>query len=123
MLCFSLTMKKYCTNWYDPTTNLLQTPLKMSKGYSLSAIALIKEHYVIALSDECGSRAVEMLDLSSTKPCWVSMDEMLVSREGLGVGVIDNCLYAVSISSILLIYYYYSFILITRLEDQMIPVF
>ncbi|KAE9537959.1 hypothetical protein AGLY_005931 [Aphis glycines] len=73
VLCFSLTMKKY----------------------SPCALALLKEHFVVFLGDECGSRTVEVLDLSSKSYRWISMVGMLVSRECLGVGVIDNYLYAV----------------------------
>ncbi|XP_060850673.1 ring canal kelch homolog isoform X2 [Rhopalosiphum padi] len=95
VLCFSLTMKKYCLNWYDPVTKEWQIPIKINKRYSPCALALLKEHFVIILGDECGSKSVEMLDLSSNSYCWVSMVDMLVSRESLGVGVVDNCLYAI----------------------------
>jgi len=42
------------------------------------------------------SKSVRMLDVSSQSPSWVPMVDMLVSRRRLGVGVLDDCIYAVS---------------------------
>jgi len=118
-------MKKYCINWYDPETNVWQTPLKINKRYSPCALALLKDHFVVVLGDEYGSSRVEVLDLSSKAYRWISMVDMLVSRECLGVGVIDNCLYAVNITYF---YFYYlqiviNIILIARLVDLTMSVF
>lgn len=40
--------------------------------------------------------SVDMLYLSIESPCWKSSVDMLVNREDLGVGVINDYLYAVS---------------------------
>jgi hypothetical protein len=66
-------------------------------------------------------RSVKMLDVSSSSLCWVSKADMLVSRKSFGIGVLDNCIYAVSHVNILLIlcykYYMFYIILNTRLVD------
>ncbi|CAI6373671.1 unnamed protein product, partial [Macrosiphum euphorbiae] len=41
------------------------------------------------------SKSVSLLDVSSQSPSWVPMADMLVSRKELGVGVLDDCIYAV----------------------------
>jgi len=41
-------------------------------------------------------RSVDVLDLFSESPCWKPTVDMLVNRTELGVGVINNYLYAVS---------------------------
>jgi len=51
-------------------------------------------------------RSFEMLDVSSQTLCWVPKIELSVSRQNLGVGALDNCIYAVSYANILLILYY-----------------
>ena len=40
-------------------------------------------------------RFIDVLDLTSESSCWKPFVDMLVKRSQLGVGVINNCLYAV----------------------------
>jgi len=40
--------------------------------------------------------SVAVLDISSESACWKSSVDMLVTRKQLGVGVLNNYLYAVS---------------------------
>lgn len=96
-------MNSCYTSWYDPATKLLHKTTEMSMSYGLCALALIKEHLVFALGNSYkNSRSIEMLDLSSQSPCWISVVNMLVERNYFGVGVIDDCIYAVSYTNILL---------------------
>jgi len=48
-------------------------------------------------------KSVEMLDFTSKSPCWKSSVDMLTKRRHLGVGLINNYIYAVSYIEILLI--------------------
>jgi len=59
---------------------------------------VIKDQFVIAAGgiNNSSSQSVEILDLSSQSPCWIPIAEMLVSRKDLAVGVLDDCIYAVS---------------------------
>jgi kelch-like protein 2/3 len=80
----------------------------MSEGYQPNKLALISDQYVFAVGNNCikNSRSVKMLNLSSQTPSWLSMINMLVGRRYFGVGVLDNCIYAVSSINILKILYY-----------------
>jgi len=61
-------------------------------------LALVKDNFVFAMggSPESSYQSVDVLDLSLESPCWKSSVDMLVNREDLGIGVINNFLYAVS---------------------------
>jgi len=65
-----------------------------------AGLAVVKDNLVFAVGgfdDDVESlRSVDVLDLSSESPCWKPSVCMLVERDILGVGVIDNYLYAVS---------------------------
>lgn len=81
----------------------------MNHGYRTAGIGVIEDKFVFAVGgvDNNSSKSVNMLNLSSQSPCWISVYDMLVSREYLGVGVIDNCLYAVSLTIYLFITFLY----------------
>jgi len=90
-------MRKCYTSWYDPATKLLQKTIVMNMSYEICALALIREHLVIALGNSYfNDRAIEMLDLSSQSLQWKSTVNMLVERNSFGVGVLDDRIYAVS---------------------------
>jgi len=61
-------------------------------------LAVVKDNFVFAMggSPESLYQSVDVLDLSLESPSWKSSVDMLVNREDLGVGVINNYLYAVS---------------------------
>jgi len=108
VLSFSERMKKCYTSWYDPATNLWQIAFEMSECHRPSGLAVVTSQFVFALGGFyiTNSRSVKMLDVFSHSSCWIPMVEMLVTRYNLGVGVLDNCIYAVSITNILFIFYY-----------------
>jgi len=64
--------------------------------------AVVNDNLVFAVGGYGGDdddeplRSVEVLDLSSESLCWKLSDEMFVERDALGVGVINNHVYAVS---------------------------
>jgi len=87
-------------DWCDPTAYLWQILPKISIESLSVSLALVKERFVFSLGYLFSPRSVNMVDLSSQSPCWVSTVNMLVGRRSLGVGVLDDCLYAVSISNI-----------------------
>lgn len=64
----------------------------------MASLGVIKDKFVLAMGDvtNFSSQSVEMLDLLSPSPCWVQMVDMLVRRKHLGVGIIDDSVYAVS---------------------------
>ncbi|XP_025203650.1 kelch-like protein 2 [Melanaphis sacchari] len=99
ILMFNLSQKtmKCNTNWYDPATNLLQIAVGVGECNRPSGLAIVTSQFVFSLGSfyMSNSRSVEMFDLFSYSPCWVQMANMLVCRYNLGVGVLDNCIYAI----------------------------
>jgi len=93
------------TEWYDPKVNKwLFGPDMISPRYC-ARLAVVNYNFVFAVGGcfESPLQFVDMLDLSSESPCWKPAVYMLVRRDGLGVGVINKYLYAVSYVEIKLI--------------------
>eukprot|EP00102_Acyrthosiphon_pisum_P027940 XP_016665150.1 PREDICTED: ring canal kelch homolog [Acyrthosiphon pisum] len=86
------------TEWYDPKINQWQPgPQTIASRFS-GGLAVVKDNFVIYLGGvNLGSahQSVYMLDLSSESPYWKSSVDMLIKRRHLGVGVINNYIYAV----------------------------
>uniref|UniRef100_A0A2S2NJK6 Ring canal kelch n=1 Tax=Schizaphis graminum TaxID=13262 RepID=A0A2S2NJK6_SCHGA len=97
MLSLSQRTMKCDANWYDPTTNLWQAAVGLGKCHRPTGLAIVTSQFVFSLGSFyiSNSRSVEMLDLFSYSPCWMPMADMLVCRYNLGVGVLNNCIYAV----------------------------
>ncbi|XP_060870527.1 ring canal kelch protein-like [Metopolophium dirhodum] len=93
----SKTLPMCYTEWYDPATNLREKAPGISNCRQLAGLGVIKEQLVFAVGgvDQKSSKSVIMLDVSQQSPFWVPMVDMLVRRHRLGVGVLDNCIYAV----------------------------
>jgi len=108
-LSYSSKMQKSFTNWFDPFINLWQIAPGMTKNRNKAGLGVIKDTFVLALGDviNSSSQSVEMLDLSSQSPCWVQIVDMLVSRQHLGVGILDDSVYAVSYTNIYIHTYIY----------------
>jgi len=69
-----------------------------------ACLGVIRDKIVIALGlNKLSSKSVRMLDTSSQSRLWVPFVDMLVSRTLLGVGVLNDCVYAVSQINIFLI--------------------
>lgn len=103
MLSYSRTIDNmYVTNWYYPAINVWQIAPKIEKCHQPSLLAVVRNQYIFALGNY--SRSVQILDFTSQSPCWESVADMLVSRERVGVGVLDNCLYVVSCTNIILFF-------------------
>jgi kelch-like protein 2/3 len=96
--------------YYDPNNNILKNAPPMSKRFMHDvypcALVLLKEHFLFAVGNIFTSKSVLMLDLSLQSPCWIPIVNMLVNRTNIGVGVIDDKIYAVSYTNVLLILYY-----------------
>jgi len=86
------------TEWYDPATQLRENAPGINDCHQLAGLGVIRDQFVFVMSGVNGrsSKSVRMLDVSSQSPSWVPMVDMLVSRRRLGVGVLDDCIYAVS---------------------------
>jgi len=87
------------TEWYDSKINRWKFGPKMLTPITAAGVAVLKDNLVFALggnSLESPLKSVDVLDLSSESACWKSAVDMLVTRKQLGVGVLNNCLYAVS---------------------------
>lgn len=100
------TWPKCCTEWYDPTTKLRKLAPDMKSSRKTAGLGVIRDQFVFVVGgvNESSSPSVNMLDLYSRSACWVPMPDMLVSREHLGVGVLDDYLYVVSYTNMLLFY-------------------
>ena len=92
------TSPKCYTEWYDPVTKLRGKAPEINDCRLTGGLAVIRDQFVFAVGgvNESSSRSVNMLDVSSQSPSWVPMADMLESRNELGVGVLDDCIYAVS---------------------------
>jgi len=112
-LSYSSKLLKSFANWFDPIINLWQIAPGMTKSHNKPGLGVIKDTFVLALGDvvNSSSQSVEMLDLSSQSPCWVHIVDMLVNRQQLGVGVIEDSVYAVSYINILYIYVYIYYVI------------
>ncbi|XP_029344706.1 ring canal kelch homolog isoform X1 [Acyrthosiphon pisum] len=89
--------KNFSINWYDPSTNTWQRALDMRKGWLPVHLALIANQFVFGVgsSYKTNSQSVKMLDLYSQTSSWLPLNDMSVGRTNLGVGVLNNCVYAV----------------------------
>ncbi|XP_060872833.1 LOW QUALITY PROTEIN: kelch-like protein 3 [Metopolophium dirhodum] len=87
------------TEWYDPKINRWNYGLEMITSRGRPGLAVMNDNLVFVVGgfdDDVESlQSVDVLDLSSESPCWKPSVGMLVKRDILKVGVIDNYLYAV----------------------------
>lgn len=106
MVSWSNIMTRCYAEWYDPVTMMREDAPKMNECILLPGFGVIKDKFVYSVGgyDYLNPMPVSMLDVSSRSPSWVPMANMLVSRKGLGVGVLDNCIYAVSYTNIYLFF-------------------
>jgi len=87
------------SEWYDPKISRWYFGPKMIRHRPSAGIGVVKDNFVFAVGGFCDwspLRSVEVLNLSSESPCWKPSVDMLVQRKFLGVGVINNYVYAVS---------------------------
>eukprot|EP00102_Acyrthosiphon_pisum_P024844 XP_016662054.1 PREDICTED: ring canal kelch homolog isoform X2 [Acyrthosiphon pisum] len=91
------TSPKCYTEWYDPVTKLRENAPGINDCRRTAGLGVIRDQFVFAVGgvNASSSKSVSLLDVSSRSPSWVPMVDMLVSRHGLGVGVLDDCIYAV----------------------------
>eukprot|EP00102_Acyrthosiphon_pisum_P025127 XP_016662337.1 PREDICTED: ring canal kelch homolog isoform X4 [Acyrthosiphon pisum] len=85
------------TEWYDPATKLREKAPGINDGRQFAGLGVIRDQFVFAVggvNNSC-SQSVSMLDVSSQSPSWVPMADLVVKRDRLGVGVLDDCIYAV----------------------------
>jgi len=71
----------------------------MIKPRACAGLAVAKDNFVFdmgGINITSAIRSVDELVLSSESPCWRPSVDMLVKRLLLGVGVINNYIYAVS---------------------------
>ena len=92
------TSPKCYTEWYNPATQLSKIAPGLNESRMSAGFGVINDQFVFAVGgvNRSSSKSVSMLDVSSQSPSWVPMADMLVSRMDLGVGVLDDCIYAVS---------------------------
>jgi len=108
MFYWSDTLPKTYTEWYDPATNIWRSAPEINDCRRKAGVGVIRDQFVFIMGgvNSSSSKSVSMLDASSPSPYWIPMVNMLVSRAYLGVGILDDYIYAVSFIDILLILYY-----------------
>jgi len=88
------------SEWYDPRTNQWHCGPSSIRNRGIHTLAIINDNLVFDVGGYGPNlsplRSVDVLDLSSESPCWKPSVGMLVDRLFLGVGVINNNIYAVS---------------------------
>jgi len=105
------------TEWYDPAMKRRRNAPGLNECRRFAGLCVIRDQFVFAVGgvNKLSSKSVSMLDVSLQSPSWVPMVDMLVSRIRQGVGVLDNCIYAVSLTNIYLILchtYIYCFLIL-----------
>jgi len=114
VLSWSDSAKKSIINWYDSATNRLHFAPELIESRGLAGLCAVKDQFVFAMGGvqsydrrQFNSRcSIEMLDVSSSSLRWVSKVRSLVIRKSFGIGILDNCIYAVSNANILVILCY-----------------
>ncbi|XP_060871941.1 kelch-like protein 3 isoform X2 [Metopolophium dirhodum] len=85
--------------WFDTRTNLWHFGPELITNHRRHSLAVINNNVVFDVGGFAYGlspyRCVHMLDFSSKSLCWQRCDDMLVERQLLGVGVINNNIYAV----------------------------
>jgi len=89
----SVKLNNYLINWYDPATNTWKTAIEHEKNWLPVHVTLIANQFLFVVIN---SLSVKMLDLSSQTSTWLPIENMLVNRRQFGVGLLNNCVYAVS---------------------------
>ncbi|XP_029342299.1 ring canal kelch homolog [Acyrthosiphon pisum] len=87
------------TEWYDSKINKWQTGPKMITTRCSGGLAVVKDNFVLYIGgcnqSNSSLRSADLIDLSSESLSWKPTTNMLVQRKWLGVGVINNFVYAV----------------------------
>lgn len=89
------------TEWYDPKINRWQSFTTIMTPRFFGGLAVVQDNFVYAVGRigygfNSPDHSVNVIDLSSESPHWKPTTNMLVKRRNLGVGVINNYIYAVS---------------------------
>eukprot|EP00102_Acyrthosiphon_pisum_P027562 XP_016664772.1 PREDICTED: kelch-like protein 2 [Acyrthosiphon pisum] len=97
MFNYSLKSPKCYTEWYDPATKLREKAPGLNDDRLSTGLGVIRDKFVFIMGgvNISSSKSVCMLDVSSQSPSWVPMADMIVKRNLLGVGVLDDCIYAI----------------------------
>ncbi|XP_008186420.1 ring canal kelch homolog isoform X2 [Acyrthosiphon pisum] len=87
------------TKFYEPKISQWNNGPAMITNRKNAGLAVVKDNLVFAVGGSTDTfhqlRSVDLLDLSAESYCWRSSVEMFVKRNNVGVGVINNYLYAV----------------------------
>ncbi|XP_008184158.2 ring canal kelch homolog isoform X4 [Acyrthosiphon pisum] len=91
------TSPKCYTEWYDPATKVRGNAPGINDCRDTAGFGVISDQFVFVVGGVNGSssKSVSMLDVSSQSPSWLPLIEMSVSRRLLGVGILNDCIYAV----------------------------
>lgn len=87
------------TEWYDSIIYQWQFGPEIITPRKNCGVVILEDNFLVAvggISSEYPLQSVDFLDLSSESLCWKPTVDMLEERSDLGVGVINNYLYAVS---------------------------
>ncbi|XP_060835299.1 kelch-like protein 2 isoform X1 [Rhopalosiphum padi] len=81
--------------WYDPEIKEWNLGPKISGYDTRSNLVERNGVFVYAVGSFSTSKSVYMLDLSSHSPSWISKEPMFIQRSELGVGLLNDWIYAV----------------------------
>jgi len=86
--------------WFDTRTNLWHLGPELITKQKRHSLVVINDNFVFDVGGNARGlspyRSVCVLDLSAETLSWQPCDDMLVERKMVGVGVINNNIYAVS---------------------------
>ncbi|XP_029345943.1 kelch-like protein 2 isoform X2 [Acyrthosiphon pisum] len=86
------------TEWYDPKINKWQYGPKMITPRYAGGLVVVNDNFVLGLggsNSKSTLQSIDGIDLTSESSRWRPTYDMLVERRWFGVGVINNCIYAV----------------------------
>ncbi|XP_008186424.1 ring canal kelch homolog [Acyrthosiphon pisum] len=87
------------TEFFEPKMSRWHNGPEMITSRKNPGLAVVNDNLVFAVGGSTDHfeplRSVDVLDLSSESPCWKPSVDMIVKRNILGVGVINNHVYAV----------------------------
>jgi len=97
----------YCNvHSYDPANNQFNIILKTRQDYVPGRILLLKNQFVFSV--QRFTTTSKILDLSSTAHGWVSIPRLKTSQYDFGFAVLNDCVYFVSYTNILIIYIFFA---------------
>lgn len=91
-------------NLYDPANNQFNIILKTKQNQQPGCIRLLKNQFIFSIQRFTATSKI--LDLSSASLNWIPMSCTKAHQHDFGFAVLNDCVYVVNYTNILIIYLY-----------------